>query len=188
MNKSSLLLLATALPFLSGCAVNDPATDSELTKPKGTISVKLITPPETSGALSATVYTMAPDGRPGQTVTEHAVGADRTISVLGSMDRTYGVRAYLDANGNGKQDTEELSGKVNALKPVAGAVVPVELVLAKQAAAEVSPLAGAIEMVRPYIPQRARKQVDDSVRKVAPNLPAQTAAPLPVPPPPAAGN
>lgn len=114
MNSLPRLSLLLCLAVLTHCETTSPKNSSQ---PSGVIQVH-VTPwfGEAAPIYATLTPTILPEKpEPG---VRHRLDADGLAGFVVPMGATYGVRAYADLDGNGRQDPTEPSGILTEISPL----------------------------------------------------------------------
>ena len=112
--KTILALTGISLATLTGCSALKAPTD-KAAAPSGIINVKVTPWFGDKVAIYASAYPLD-QAKPGDPSATHRVDAEGIVGFVVPMGAFYGVRAYADLDGSGKQDAGEPSGEVENLE------------------------------------------------------------------------
>ena len=185
--KTILALTGISLATLTGCSSLKPPVKDPLT-PSGIINVKVTPWFGDKVAIYASAYSLDQTKPVGLAAT-HRVDAEGVVGFVLPMGASYGVRAYADLDGNGKQDAAEPSGRVENLEPLSPTgsgpeYEPKILTLPGQGVPPRKPKSQS-DVLSPLSPSAAAV-IRDAAKAVPMLVPDLQAPPPPTPPPPGA--
>jgi hypothetical protein len=114
MNSLPPLSLLLCLTFLTNCETTNPKSSSQ---PSGIIQVHVTPWFGDAAPIYATLEPTILPEKP-QPGVKHRLDADGLAGFVVPMGATYGVRAYADLDGNGRQDPNEPSGILAEISPL----------------------------------------------------------------------
>ena len=183
--KTILALTGISIAILTSCS--SPKRSAEKAPPpSGIIHVKVTPWFGDKVAIYASAYALDPT-KPGGPSANHRVDAEGVVGFVVPMGALYGVRAYADLDGSGKQDAGEPSGQLENLEPLSPTgsgpeYDPKILTLPGQGVRPKIPK-NQNDTLSPLSPSAAAK-IRDAVKAVPMLLPDLQVPPPPTPPPP----
>ena len=186
LNTIQLFLIVASLHAVTSCTVKPPAQ-----APFGTFSVKVTPYFGKDVRVMISSYERLADGKRGPNLWTGPVSADGITGFVLRVGPVYGVRAYADLDGDGRQSPTDPTGSVEGLHPVSGVnaeLRPVILTLPGTGVAPEWPMKRRVSKTpSDLLDPAAIKKGMRELRENAPDLPIPPlpVPPLPVPPPPA---
>jgi hypothetical protein len=183
--KTILALTGIWIAALTSCSSPKPPADNATTR-SGIINVKVTPWFGDTVAIYASAYPLDPTKRGGAAAT-HRVDAEGVVGFVVPIGGLYGVRAYADLDGSGRQDAGEPSGSVVNLEPLSPTgsgpeyepnvlTLPGQGVPVKKPKAEKDPLS--------RLSPSMEATIRDAAKSVPMLVPGLQVPPLPQPPPP----